>query len=195
MNVHQVQLKDLNNDYIQHLHQQYSDKNLHVEIRVQANHVSDSRPPEMNETAFWKTIDRLDWSKEGNDEAVIAPVIEYLMGLSEASILTFYDLLSEKLYLLDGEEFAKHSTKSENGPSSDLFLYARCCVVANGQQFFKTVLQQPNLFPKDIFFERLLDIPQRAWFRKTGKWLEHRPRFIFETGFNPHGWGEKTITL
>lgn len=104
-----------------------------------------------------------------------------------------YDLLSEKLYLLDGREYAQCSTSDDEGISSDLFLYGRCCVVANGRTYYEEVLKNPAVFPKDLFFEALLDLPERAWFRKTGKELEYLPKYIYETGFNPHGWGADTI--
>ncbi|MFN0034565.1 MAG: DUF4240 domain-containing protein [Saprospiraceae bacterium] len=149
----------------------------------------------LNEERFWDIISLLDWSKEGNDDAVIEPAVRQLSRLPESSILSFYDLLSEKLYLLDSRVYAEHSVSAKESISSDLFLYARCCVVANGREFYEEVLKNPAAFSKDLFFEALLDIPERAWFRKTGSSLEHQPKYIFETGFNPNGWGADTISL
>ncbi len=63
----------------------------------------------MIEEQFWGIISLLDWSKEGNDDAVIEPAVQELSKLPESSILSFYDLLSEKLYLLDGRSYAEHS--------------------------------------------------------------------------------------
>jgi hypothetical protein len=145
----------------------------------------------MNENRFWEIIALLDWSKAGNDDAVIEPAVRALEKLPEAAILSFYDLLSEKLYLLDSRENAEHSENS----SADLFLYARCGVVANGREFYEKVLKKPSTFPKGRYFESLLDIPERSWFRKTGQDLEHLPKYIYETGFNPNGWGADTISF
>ncbi len=102
----------------------------------------------MNENRFWEIIALLDWSKAGNDDAVIEPAVRALEKLPEAAILSFCDLLSEKLYLLDSRENAEHSENS----SADLFLYARCGVVANGREFYEEVLEKPSAFPKDLYF-------------------------------------------
>lgn len=151
--------------------------------------------PVMNEDRFWEIIARLDWGKAGNDDAVIEPAIRHLSGMSEAAILSFHDLLSEKLYLLDGRDYAEHSVAEGEGISSDLFLYARCAVLANGRALYEQVLENPAAFPKDLYFEAIMDIPKRAWLRKTGSSFEHLPMYNYETGFNPSGWGADTITL
>lgn len=149
----------------------------------------------MDEGRFWELISLFDWSKTGNDDAVIEPVIRHLASLPKEAILSFYELLAEKLYLLDGKEFAQHSVEAGEHFSADLFLYARCCVVANGRETFEAVLANPAAFPKHIYFESMLEIPERAWLRKTGQKLEYYPKFIYETGFNPSGWGADTITI
>ncbi len=149
----------------------------------------------MNEDRFWNIITLFDWSNTGNDDAVIEPAIRELSKMPEAAILAFYDLLSEKLYLLDGRAYAEHSVSSNEGISSDLFLYARCAVVANGRELFEKVLKNPSQFPQYLYFEALLDIPEHAWLRRTGRSLSYVPKYIYETGFNPNGWGADTISL
>jgi len=183
-------LRALNPAVIRDLQERYPEAEMHI--------VMSDVPDEavlMNEERFWSMIALLDWSKEGNDDAVIEPVVRELSRLPEPAILAFYDLLSEKLYLLDGRDYAEHSVLASEGISSDLFLYARCCVVANGRDFYEEVWKNPAGFPKDLYFEALLDIPERAWFRKTGSQMEHLPKYIYETGFNPNGWGADTISL
>jgi Protein of unknown function (DUF4240) len=149
----------------------------------------------MNEEQFWNIISMLDWSNEGNDDAVIEPSVQELSKMPASAILSFFDLLSEKLYLLDGRNYAENAAPYGESISSDLFLYARCGVIANGRSFYESVLKKPSAFPQNLFFEALLDIPERAWFRKTGASISHQPKYIFETGFNPNGWGSDTISL
>ncbi len=187
MTVHRLKLKDLDKQSLKRLQEQYADAEVEIHLSILDETV-------MNEETFWKMITLLDWGKVGNDDAVIEPLIQELSSLEEEKILAFYDLLSEKLYLLDGKAFAQNSTLNES-VSSDLFLYARCCVVANGKESFERILKTPSEFPNDLFFEALLHIPEKAWFRKTGKSLKHVPKYVFETGFNPNGWGAKTISL
>ncbi len=77
--------------------------------------------------------------------------------------------------------------------SADLFLYARCAVVANGKDTYLQVLKNPMTFPKDVYFEALLNLPEKAWRKKTGEELEHLPKYMYETGFNPNGWGKQVF--
>lgn len=174
---------------VKDLLRKYPNAEMHIVTK------DDSAAPAMNEDRFWEIISLLDWSKEGNDDAVIEPAIRKLASLPEAAIRSFYDLLSEKLYLLDGRNYAEHSVNEGEHFSSDLFLYARCGVVANGRAFFEEVLDNPAAFPKDLYFEAIMDIPERAWLRKTGGNFEHFPKYNYETGFNPNGWGADTIIL
>jgi len=183
-------LRALNPAVIRDLQEKYPEAEMHI---VMAGAPDEATP--MNEERFWNIVSLLDWSKEGNDDAVIEPAVRELSRLPESAIRSFYDLLSEKLYLLDGRVYAEHSVSPDESISSDLFLYARCCVVANGRDFYEEVLKKPSTFPKDLYFEAFLDIPERAWFRKTGNQMEHLPKYIYETGFNPNGWGADTISL
>ena len=122
-------LRSLNLTVFQELQDKYPEAEMHIVV---------PDPPEeaaaMNEDRFWDIIALLDWAKAGNDDAVIEPAVRELAKLPEAAILAFYDLLSEKLYLLDGRAYAEYSVSSGAGISSDLFLYARCGVVANGRE-------------------------------------------------------------
>ena len=108
-------------------------------------------------------------------------------------IYEFEDLLSEKLYNLDGLEFARNTGASAYQSddaffSVDGFLYDRCCVVANGKDFYEQVLKDPEKMPKDKSFGALLRIASLAYKHKTGKELEYVPAFNYETYSNKEGW-------
>ncbi|MFN0013394.1 MAG: DUF4240 domain-containing protein [Saprospiraceae bacterium] len=153
----------------------------------------------MSEDVFWQIIAMLDWEKEGDDEAVLRPAVDFLSAFSATEIARFQDILSEKLHRLDGERYAKHIGENAYGSSgyfsTDIFLYARCCVVANGRSFYEHVLKHPQDMPQDMDFEALLGLADDAYFAKTGTHMEYVPAYNYETGFNSHGWGEKTIRL
>jgi hypothetical protein len=183
-------LRSLNLTVVRELQDKYPEAELHIVMADAPNEAA-----EMDEDRFWSIISLLDWSKAGNDDAITEPAVRELSKMQATSILAFFDLLSEKLYLLDGRIYAEHSVPGGESISSDLFLYARCCVVANGRDFYEDVLERPFRFPKNLYFEALLDIPEHAWLRKTGRRLEHLPKYIYETGFNPNGWGADTISL
>jgi hypothetical protein len=186
-----IPLRDLTPASVRALQDRFPEGEMYIVPEAQP--VSEARV--MSEEKFWNLISLLDWNQTGNDDAVIEPVVRNLAAMQEAAIPAFYDLLSEKLFLLDGRSYAMHSIEVGSSISSDLFLYARCAVVANGRTLFESVLKKPESFPQNLYFEALLDIPHRAWLRKTGLHLDHTPCYIFETGFNPNGWGADTITL
>ncbi|MCB9291546.1 MAG: DUF4240 domain-containing protein [Lewinellaceae bacterium] len=51
--------------------------------------------------------------------------------------------------------------------SSDYFLYARACVVANGKDYYEKILVNPAQMPKDFTFESLLYLAADAYKRKN----------------------------
>ena len=116
-----------------------------------------------------------------------------LSKLSEQQIKAFEDILSEKLFLLDGEMYAKHIgdhgyRDADAAFSVDGFLYARCMAVARGKSTYEKILEKPSEMVKNEDFEPLLDLAGLAYFQKTGKELDHIPAFIYETFANSKGW-------
>ncbi len=75
----------------------------------------------LSEEAFWVLIAQLDWSKEGQDEAVIEPVVVLLAASPLRPLYDFKDILSRKLYLLDTEAHAQHLGESAYGAEADHF--------------------------------------------------------------------------
>src|SRR6185436_20197937 len=147
----------------------------------------------MTEQQFWKLIGLLDWKKQGNDNAVVRPLVKALAELSEKEIFAFDDWLAEKLHALDTEAHARNVGEySYEGPdeffSVDSFLYSRCVVVVNGKQFFGQVLAKPKWFPKDMEFESILYVASTAYEKKTGKEYPHSPATSYETFSNKKGW-------
>ena len=196
MTTYRIKLKDLTEELLRQLHEQYLDEDAEVEIRI---HGSWKRETRMSEEEFWKIIDLLDWEKEGDDEGVLAPAVQYLSQFSKADMARFQDILSEKLYRLDGQRYAEnigeHSYGGEDYFSADIFLYARCCVVANGRELYEHVLDHPEDMPKDLTFEALLYLADEAHQKKTGHSLDHVPAFNYETFFNAEGWGSTKAKL
>ncbi len=138
---------------------------------------------------YWDVIHALDWSKEGDDAAVLATAIAQLSQFPEADLLDFYDWFAGQLYHLDGRDYAEASVAEDESLSADLFLYARCAVLANGRTFYERVRANPALFPKDLYFDALLRLPEAAYEQRTGQPLPRAPKYIYETGFNVEGWG------
>ena len=146
----------------------------------------------MEEAFFWAIVDLLDW-RTRDESTVVAPAIEALSGFPETDIFRFHDILNEKLHLLDGQRFAEQLGSNCYAPgkgfSVDGFLYARCCVVANGRAFFESVLLNPANMPKEFTFESLLYLPAMAWRLKTGlSEYPYYPEVWAETFSNSEGW-------
>jgi hypothetical protein len=152
-------------------------------------------PPSKNgsDAEFWQAVDLLDWDKCGDDDQVIEPAVEWLLQKSEREIISFANVLSEKLHRLDGEAFAREiGQDAYRGPehrfSRNWFLRVRCCVVANGREFFQEVMACPSNMPKDLEFEALLRIAPRAFERKTGRKMANKTKYNYETFANKEGW-------
>lgn len=148
----------------------------------------------MSDDRFWELIALLDWQQEGNDEAVVAPVVDILAKSSFKDIYGFQDQLSEKLFRLDGRVFAEQIGEDAWHPdtyfSVDNFLYARACAVANGKDFYTALLADPTRMPKDLTFEALIHVAPDAYKQKTGVYFDYIPAYHIETFSNEAGWSE-----
>ena len=148
----------------------------------------------ISEDRFWHIIELLDWQKDGDDLAVIEPAVSALALMPPEEILGFAEQLAEKLYMLDGQAYAcqigRDSYKGVRGNfSKNWFLYVRCCVVANGRDFYQEVLSNPCEMPKDMEFQSLLAIVAKAYKRKTGRRFNYATQYNYETFSNKELWG------
>lgn len=184
-----IPLRSLNESVIRDLKEKYPEAEISVELHQDRN-----KAP-LSEAYFWEIISLLDWSKAGEDEAVVEPAKARLVLSPVRHIFEFADLLSEKLYALDARKYALHIGEDSWSPdryfSVDNFLYARCCVVANGKDRYEKVLHDPVQMPQDLTFEELLYIPSEAYERKTGKQYDYTPSYPIETYSNQAGWTEE----
>lgn len=179
-------LRNLHPAAIRDLQEKYPNAEFRIELdraRLQEG---------MTEERFWQLIGLLDWSEQGDDEAVIEPLVKALIGSPVRHIYEFDDILSRKLFLLDGVAFAREIGESAWQPdryfSVDVFLYARCCAVANGFEYFQKLLEDPSLMPKDLDFGALLRVAGEAYKRKTGREYTYVPAYQIETYSNEEAW-------
>ncbi|RNF83227.1 DUF4240 domain-containing protein [Montanilutibacter psychrotolerans] len=148
----------------------------------------------MDEKEFWRIIGLFNWKRTGDDDAVLKPAVKELAKQSLEDIQAFEEILSQKLYALDTLAHAKQIgtdayVDDKQHFSVDVFLYARCCVVANGRDFYESVLSDPAEFPEDMDFEALLELASAAYELKSG----NAPDFFdtsvsYETFSNQEGW-------
>ncbi|KXX69332.1 hypothetical protein AVL50_19765 [Flammeovirga sp. SJP92] len=140
----------------------------------------------------------IDWDQEDDDDQLL-PLVEELSRNPESEIMEFDNILAEKLYELDGKEYAKNIDPEfaygnpEGYFSMDLFLYTRCCVVANGKGFYENVLQNPTKMPKGYDYEPLLEVGFSSFHLKTKKsfdeYLDNRQMSVsWETYSNKSKW-------
>jgi hypothetical protein len=149
----------------------------------------------VDDETFWSLIDRFDWTKEDDDDAIIEPAVVALALLPDAQIAGFQQVLARKLYDLDGRAWARESGEQvwfgePDRVSVDAFLYARCLVVANGREFYEAVRADPSMMPKDADFEAILMLAADAYDRKTGlEWDDLDDTDVsYETFSNEAGW-------
>lgn len=181
-----IKVADLTPKFIEGFKAKYADKDL--EIRVTESTVSEP----LSEELFWQIIGLLDWSDSENSETVLASAIKKLAEQPTRFIYQFQDLLSKKLFELDAKKFAENIGEDAwtEGKyfSVDNFLYARCCVVANGLEAYQAVTADPKSMPKNLTFEPLLSLADKAFELKTGKAFNYFPTFNYETYSNESGW-------
>lgn len=146
----------------------------------------------MSEDVFWRIIGLFNWKKQGDDDAVIEPAVQALAAMTEDDICCFEDIMTQKLYALDTQEHASEIGDDAYQPgelfSPDDFLYSRCVVVANEQQFYESVVEDPTEMPKDMEFEALLNVASSAFERKTGKEFNYHSELSYETFSNRSAW-------
>ncbi len=161
----------------------------HLDIRISSPKNFDG----MTEKDFWTIISLFNWANEENDDLVLEKAIIELASKPLRCIYEFQDILSEKLYDLDTRLHASHTGENawldnDSDFSADEFLYARCCVVANGKAFYQKVLNNAELMPQNLSFEAILTLAHRAYHLKTGKQFRYVPAYSIETFSNKKGW-------
>jgi hypothetical protein len=149
----------------------------------------------VDDGTFWGLIEKLDWGHEDDEDAVVEPLVRALALLPDAEIGGFQETLAQKLYDLDGRAWAEHSggeiwLGEPDQVSVDAFLYARCAVVARGQDAYGAVRADPTQMPKNAEFETLLYVASTAYERKTGlEWDDLDDTDVsYETFSNEAGW-------
>ena len=146
----------------------------------------------LTESRFWEIIGLFDWTDSENNEQVIRPAVEALAASPVHHIYLFADLLATKLHALDRRDLAENIGEDSYSPgqffSVDNFLYARCCVIANGKAALEAVLAEPSLMPKNLTFESLLRVASLAYLAKTGRPFEYVSETPIETFQNRAGW-------
>lgn len=182
-----LSVDSLTNNFLETLKEHYPHAQLDIRVKTTTTFEG------LTEEEFWKIIACFDWSDSENDESIIEKAIQVLSEKPVRFIYEFQDLLSEKLFALDtlahAENTGENAWQGKNADfSADEFLYARCCVVANGEIFYKKVIQQPDSMPKDLTFESLLTLAHKAYNRKTGKKFRYVPTHNVETFSNSRGW-------
>ncbi|VEI00261.1 DUF4240 domain-containing protein [Kaistella antarctica] len=152
----------------------------------------------MDENIFWEIISTFNWKKTGDDDAVLKPALKRLVSMTIEDIQEFAEIMAEKLYNLDGLIYASNigpdSYKNEKEFfSTDYFLYVRCCVIANGKDYYESVLNDPTQMPEEMDFEAILYLPEEAYNKKLKTDEEFiETRLSFETFSNKENWKRKS---
>jgi hypothetical protein len=173
-------------DIIRDLQEKFPRANFRVEVR---NNAAQNM---LTEQRFWEIIGLFDWTDPEDDDRVLQKAITTLSAAPIHHIYLFSDMIAAKLYQLDARVFAENIGDDAYTPnkyfSVDNFLYARCCVVANGQTYFESVLKDPIFMAQNLTFEALLTLAAKAYLMKTGKPFSYISETPIETYSNKLGW-------
>jgi hypothetical protein len=146
-----------------------------------SKHQADELPDEM----FWSLIELIDMRKKNPMRGLIEKLKESPVEI----IYSFEETLSHKLFQLDTPE---HAGQSEEYLSPDVFLYARCAVVANGRDFYEMVLKNASPIDLEDDAEELLEVASEAYEKKTDEPFDYVSTYDYETYSNKSAW-EKDV--
>ncbi len=148
---------------------------------------------------FWQLIEtHLDGAIDGGAAALATRLATH----EPDDILAFADHLAALLHGLDNPDAAAQLVvdpavgSDPFSMSDDLFLYARCAVVAAGPLAYERVLTDPTQMAGSwpVFNgEFLLGIAPQAYEVATGDDYDHEPPVSYETGANAALWGTHWI--
>lgn len=119
------------------------------------------------EREFWHIIELFDWDHVGNDQKVMQKAIEYLSRKSSESIELFKEKLKAKLQVIE-HRYTYEKKENLNKRIQDIlqcpesFLYKRCAILAAGQKYFDSVLENPAKITENANFDALLNLADQA---------------------------------
>ena len=105
-----MDIQELNTQFVEELKHQFAHSDVEIRVHERPNAAS-----AFTVNDFWHIIEKLDWSKEGDDDAVVEPVVKILQSQPLAHIYRFSDILSEKLWHLDARQYAQVFLKNTEG--------------------------------------------------------------------------------
>lgn len=136
----------------------------------------------------------LDWEMQGDDIAVIEPLVTLLAAWGDDLIFAFHDTMAELLYSLDTQKIAGDIYKDRSF-SADEFLYIRCAALINSKRYYNDIVSGRRKLKGSLSFESILSVPAFAWARVHGKpenEYPHTTKYCYETMSNIEGWKGKT---
>lgn len=125
---------------------------------------------------FWDIMELCDWSEEGDDEKVLAPVIQYLSRCEDNVIFSFHRTMIELLETMNEQRFIDQYVEERGYFSDDDFLDARCVALINGERYYKNALNDAGRMAWDLEFESLLYVPENAWAKKHQEDVSEYPQ-------------------
>jgi len=93
-----INVADLTPQFIKEIKEKYGNRQLEINV------TPPNKLDHLSEPLFWEIIKELDWSKKGDNTAVLAPAIKKLAAQPIRFIYQFQDILAQKLFLLDGKK-------------------------------------------------------------------------------------------
>lgn len=152
---------------------------------------------ELSNGQFWELIRLLQGRVT---DASLERLKRELATRPPSQIIGFADRLAEALHRLDRRELARQPVRHLDGGgashqpiplSDDAFLYARCAVVAAGEEMYRRVDSDPASFAGawDLHdAESLLYAAEEVYEEVTGEEWDHEEPVSYESGSNKAGW-------
>ena len=125
----------------------------------------------MTDADFWTLVAMVPPHELADDPGAVADAEDLAALTSELAarpdeqVISFFHLFSAKLHALDTPAHYENCRVCGHEASSDVFLYARCHVLALGPDRYAEILSDPTRFPRDLWFEDILGSANEAYDR------------------------------
>jgi len=146
----------------------------------------------MDIDTFWRLIALFDWSRRGDDDAVMRRAFGALTLMPIENLALFEELLAQTLYATDTEVHCDNAVW-DGYVSDDSFLYARAAAVSSGREFYETLILDPREMPTtECEFESLLYLARNVYKERVGVEANFETTVSYESGSNKAGWPSRS---
>lgn len=110
----------------------------------------------MSDKEFWKILAKLDWSKKGEVEEIVEPVIQCLTDLSCEELDAFEERMNALLSSFLNMDFGNNNEILEDIILKDDFISDQCIAVVNNTHYYQAIRTKKSDHCSSLTFEAIV---------------------------------------